>query len=138
MSNSSEARTSESTPETVPQPHVTSPSPSQLNVICLPPRSPNGQSIELLAFVVPLTKNRSRSSNVKFHSNSRQLLCVKKVKVARISIAERRVPQLILVLGSQPAGDVSHEPGGGLPLLSTRPAVTLATIKRVATSLAAW
>ena len=28
------------------------------------------------------------------------------------SIAERRVPELIPVLGSQPAGDVSHKPGG--------------------------
>ena len=27
-------------------------------------------------------------------------------------IAERRVPQVIPVLGSQPAGDVSHKPGG--------------------------
>ena len=26
------------------------------------------------------------------------------------SITERRVPELILVLGSQPAGDVSHKP----------------------------
>jgi len=41
------------------------------------------------------------------------------------SIAERRVPELIPVLGSQPAGDVSHKPGGRLPLLSARPAVTL-------------
>jgi len=39
-------------------------------------------------------------------------------------IAERRVPQLIPVLGSQPARDVSHKPGGRLPLLSARPAVT--------------
>jgi len=38
--------------------------------------------------------------------------------------AERRVPELIPVLGSQPAGDVSHKPGGRLPLLSARPAVT--------------
>jgi len=28
------------------------------------------------------------------------------------SIAERRVPELIPVLGSQPAGDVNHKPGG--------------------------
>ena len=28
------------------------------------------------------------------------------------SITERRVPELIPVLGSQPAGDVSHKPGG--------------------------
>jgi len=54
------------------------------------------------------------------------------------SIAERRVPDLIPVLGSQPAGDMSHKPGGRLPLLSARPAVTLATLKRAATSFAAW
>ena len=51
------------------------------------------------------------------------------------SITERRVQELIPVLGSQPAGDVSHEPGGWLPLLSTRPAVTPATLKRAATNL---
>ena len=31
------------------------------------------------------------------------------------STAERRVPELIPVLGSQPEGDVSHKPGGRLP-----------------------
>jgi len=52
-----------------------------------------------------------------------------KEKDSLYSIAERRVP----VLGSPPAGDVSHKPGG-------RPAVrpTLATLKRVATNFAAW
>jgi len=40
------------------------------------------------------------------------------------TITERRVPELIPVLGSQPAGDVSHKPDGRLPLLSVRPAVT--------------
>jgi len=40
------------------------------------------------------------------------------------SITERRVPEPIPVLGSQPAGDVSHKPGGRLQLLSARPAVT--------------
>jgi len=54
------------------------------------------------------------------------------------SIAERRVPELIPVLGSQPAGGVSHKPGGRLPLLSARPAVTLATLKKAATNFAAW
>ena len=39
-------------------------------------------------------------------------------------IIERSVPELIPVLGSRPAGDVSHKPGGRLPLLSARPAVT--------------
>jgi len=29
-----------------------------------------------------------------------------------LPITERRVPELIPVLGSQPAGDVSHKPGG--------------------------
>ena len=53
-------------------------------------------------------------------------------------ITERRVPELIPVLGSQPVGDVSHKPGSRLPLLSTRPAVTLATLKRAATKFAAW
>jgi len=60
------------------------------------------------------------------------------VKASPYSIAEHRVPELISVLGSQPAGDVSHKPGGRLPLFSTRPAVTLATLKRAATTFAAW
>ena len=54
------------------------------------------------------------------------------------SISERSVPELIPVLGSQPAGDVSHKPGGRLPLLSARPAVTLATLKSAANNFAAW
>jgi len=54
------------------------------------------------------------------------------------SSAEHRVPELIPVLGSQPADDVSHKPGGRLPLLSARPAVTLTTLKRAATNFAAW
>jgi len=35
--------------------------------------------------------------------------------------AEHMVPELIPVLGSQPAGAMSHKPGGRLPLLSARP-----------------
>jgi len=54
------------------------------------------------------------------------------------SITERRVPELIPVLGSQPAGDVSHKPDGRLPLLSAKPAVTPATLNRAATNFAAW
>jgi len=45
------------------------------------------------------------------------------------SITELRVPELIPVLGSQPAGDVSHKPGSRLPLLSARLAVSPATLK---------
>jgi len=62
----------------------------------------------------------------------------KKGKGSPYSITVRRVLELIPVLGSQPAGDVSHKPGDRLPLLSSRPAVTSATLKRAATSFAAW
>jgi len=55
-----------------------------------------------------------------------------------LGYAECRVPELIPVLGSQPAGDVSHKPSGRLPLLFARPAVTVATLKRAATNFAAW
>jgi len=55
---------------------------------------------------------------------SAELSTHKKGKGSPYSITERRVPELIPVLGSQPAGDVSHKPGGRLPLLSAKPAVT--------------
>jgi len=61
-----------------------------------------------------------------------------KGKGSPYSITERRVPELIPVLGRQPAGDVSHNTGGRLPLLSARPAVTPAALKRAATNFAAW
>jgi len=60
------------------------------------------------------------------------------VKGSPHSITERMVPELIPVLCSQSAGDVSHKPGGRLPLLSARPAVTLTTLNRAATNFAAW
>ena len=60
------------------------------------------------------------------------------VKVSPYSIAERSVPELMPVLGSQPARDVSHKPGGRLLLLFARPAVTPATLKRAATYFTAW
>jgi len=61
-----------------------------------------------------------------------------KGKGSPYAITERRVPELIPVLGSQPAGDVSHKPGGRLLLLYARPEVTPATLKRAATIFAAW
>ena len=61
-----------------------------------------------------------------------------KGKSSPYSITKHRVPELIAVLGSQPAGDASHKPGSRLPLLSARPAVTPATLKRAATNFAAW
>jgi len=54
-----------------------------------------------------------------------------------VSQQKPRVLELIPVLGSQPAGDVSHKPCRRLPLFSARPAVTLATLKRAATNFAA-
>jgi len=65
-------------------------------------------------------------------------VCKRKGKGSPYSITEHRVPGLIPVLGSQLAGDISHKPGCRLPLLSARPAVTLATLKRAAASFAAW
>ena len=62
---------------------------------------------------------------------------LKTVKAAHTRLPSR-VPELIPILGSQPAGDVSHKPGGRLPLLSARPAVTLEALKRAATSFTAW
>ena len=38
----------------------------------------------------------------------------KLVKGSPYSVTERRVPELIPVLGSQSAGDVNHKPGGRL------------------------
>jgi len=63
---------------------------------------------------------------------------LKKGKGSPYSITERRVQELIPVLGSQPAGDVSHKPGGRMPLRSSRPAVTPAILNRAATNFAAW
>ena len=62
----------------------------------------------------------------------------RKAKSSPYSINKRRVPELIPVLGSQPAGDASHNTGGRLPLLSARPAVTPTTLNRAATNFAAW
>jgi len=53
------------------------------------------------------------------------IFAFKKGKGSPYSIPERSVPE--------PAGDVSHKPGSRLPVLSARPAVTLATLKRAAT-----
>ena len=58
-----------------------------------------------------------------------------KVGGSPYSTAKRRVPELIPVLGSQPAGDASHKPGVRLPLLSAKISVNH---KRAATDFAAW
>jgi len=57
-------------------------------------------------------------------------MCVKKTSEQIVSRFGDRLctgvgmgTELIPILGSQPAGDVSHRPGGRLPLLSAIPAV---------------
>ena len=78
------------------------------------------------------------NGHVTVHRYNDRLLRVKgKCKASPYSSTERRVRELIAVLGSQPAGDVSHKPGGRLPLLSARPAVTPAALKRAATRFTA-
>jgi len=64
--------------------------------------------------------------------SSTQFMCCKQVfkpRYKKVKITEHRVPELIPVLVSQPASDVSHKPGSRLPLLSARPAVTLASLR---------
>jgi len=81
---------------------------------------------------------RSRSAKLGTELPKTFNVLIKKGKGSPHSIAERRVPELIPVLGSQPAGDASHKPGDRLPLLSARPtSVTLATLKRPANNFAA-
>ena len=69
-------------------------------------------------------------------SENNTLRLTVKSKANSYSNTECMVPQLIPVLGSQLAGDVSHKHDGRLPLLSARPAVTPATLKRAATNFA--
>jgi len=75
---------------------------------------------------------------VLYPQNGDRIVTIDSVTSLHPSVTESRVLELSPFLGSQPAGDVSHKPGGRLPLLSARPAVTLATLKTAATSFAAW
>ena len=86
-----------------------------------------------------MNNNNKNNKDTKrnFKTQNKLAMPMGKGKGSPYSIAERRVPELIPVLGSQPARDVSHKPGGRLPLLSARPAVTLATLKRAGTNFAA-
>ena len=58
------------------------------------------------------------------HRVNRARALTLKGKGSPYSITERRVPELIPVLGRQPAGDGSHKYGNRLSFLSPRPAVT--------------
>jgi len=74
---------------------------------------------------------------VRFSSAKRKRKLRQKGKGSLYSITELRAQELIPVLGSQSSSDVSHKPGDWLRLLSARPAVTPATLKRAGTSFAA-
>jgi len=78
-------------------------------------------------FVTSCVQNTLSNNNLAmfFHKTydcqSKSACHSKKGKGNPYSITERRVPKLIPVLCSQPAGDVSHKAGGRLPLVSPRP-----------------
>jgi len=78
--------------------------------------------------------NNGPTCNTPWQHNGQDI----KVKVVHTRLPSVEFPELIPVLGSQPAGDVNHKPSGRLPLLSARPVVTPATVKRVATNFAVW
>ena len=90
-----------------------------LNLLLNPPSSPPPQwswSSTLVSRPIALSATPPDGSHIS--------LDVQKVKkLSPNSIAERRVSELIPVLGSQHTGDVSHKPGGWLPLVSARPAL---------------
>ena len=86
---------------------------------------------------MPQPKHTCTDGHTAQKHNASSLIYKRGKKGSPYSIVERRVSELIPVLGSQPAGNVSHKIGGRLPLLSARPAVTPVTLKRAATNFAA-
>ena len=84
------------------------------------------------------SSSSSSSSHIRlFRSCQTQPIQSRKVKVAHSrlpSVRFRRWSRFLAVS----LQDVSHKPGGRLPLLSARPAVTPATLKRATTNFAAW
>jgi len=62
-----------------------------------------------LTFIVKTGEHRSAFGRVRGKSSVDMVY--KKGKGSQYSVAERTVARLIPVLGSQPAGDVSHKPG---------------------------
>jgi len=94
----------------------------------------------MIEAILPQRCTLLNSQSIVKHVTLNEQICPDndKGKGSPYSITERRVQELIQVIGSQPAGDVSHKPGGRLPLLSAGPAVTIKTLKRFATNFAAW
>ena len=69
-----------------------------------------------LSFLNMLAVSSVTGIRRKENTTKSTIYTVYKGKGSPYSIAERRVPELIPVLGSQPAGDVSHKPDGKLPI----------------------
>ena len=78
------------------------------------------------------------------HGAESKMLCN---EVSKKKVAHTRLPRIVfrsygtllsVIEYGLPAGDMSHTPDVRLPLLSVGPAVTHATVKRAATSFAAW
>ena len=85
-------------------------------------------TLSSIHWLTEITNRRAYNSTAFAHrwlSNEFIVVGVKKVVHTRLP---SMVPELIPVLCSQPAGDVSHKPGVRLPWLSARPAVTIATL----------
>jgi len=77
-----------------------------------------------------------RSKSTGNETRFRAFLVVSSSKKGQVySITERIVPELISVLCSHSAGDVSHKPG---QFAYGRPAVALANLKSAAVNFAAW
>jgi len=95
--------------------------------------SPASSAAVALLVVRRHLANRTRTQFCGQKPNQQKLVAnaTSLVKGSPYSVIERRVPELIRVLGSQPAGEVSHKPGGKLPLLSARPTVILATLREL-------
>jgi len=101
----------------------------------------NAECADLLSRLWPIRSVEMKLAAISMRRRRRRRCLLRsrlKGKGSPYSITERGVPELIPVLGSQPAGDVSHKPDGRLSLLYARPAVTPATLKRSAANFAAW
>ena len=70
--------------------------------------------------------------------NRQQSYYLKCTKFGKLILGKIIKLLLFPVLGRQPAGDMSHKPGGRLLLLSARPAVTPASLKKAATNFGPW
>ena len=84
--------------------------------------------------VCPLGETPWSPSTTAHHHLATFDITITSMSMKKIKVAHTRLPSI----ADLPVGDMSQKPGGRLPLLSARPTVTLATLKRAATNFAAW